>query len=449
MVWPVSLQANKIMATLSHTCINRLNDNTMKLNLFILLIITTICFTSCHDEGTTINYDVELPEPTEPEQENNLRDTLDLTNRETIYQLEEFNESGIAGLARFIEIADSGGFLVVIEIQAGVEGAVIPVIETGHYREGGEEILLTLNPVDPETGVSETIVSQLNNGDSITYLESKDLDAHLQLNLDKQPVAVADMGINIFVNEEILELNQADFPDINGELTVLIRRNGKSVFIIEMDGLETGLYPAHFHNNSSEVEITLNPVDGETGMSETVVDSLDNGRSFDGNLFILSIVPGYIEVHDKDNYSLIVGRKPFGFLNNGVESTGYELQEENNSGVESFLTYLGIINFLNKVGSPTAIVRLHHTASYPQPYAEIRYGPIDGGGDLALSFKNFKEVNALEKFGVVKEAKLTSISSLEDGTSTSYEEITKLESHMLVYSDSTKTELIAKANLNN
>lgn len=423
----------------------------MKLQLYILLILSTICFTSCHDEGTTINYDTDLPEPTEPELEDNPRDTLNLTNRETVYQLMEFEDSGISGLARFIEIAD-GGFLAVIEIQAGVEDDVIPFIESGHYREGGDssKVLLTLNPVDPETGVSETIVTELNNGEPITYLESRDINGHLQVNVNKEPVAVADIGVQFFVTRETIALNPIDFPDITGSITFNVRRTRAAEVVIEMKGLEDGQYPAYFYNNESDVLLTFNPVDGETGESVTLINSFDDGSSFDGKFFVQGINAGYLQVHDTDNFSKILGRTVFGLFTGGVESSSYTLQEQNDSGVQAYFTYIGNINsFTNTVGPPNAIVRLHHSADYPNPYAEIRSGRIGGRGGVALTISNFEEIDALEKFGVVKEGKLTSVSELDNGDKISYDELTSLSSHILVYSDSTKTEVIAQANLNN
>src|SRR5690606_4746237 len=74
---------------------------------------------------------------------------------------------------------------------------------------------------------------------------------------------------------------------IFGTATFDERLSGETVVIITLEGTETGdSHPAHIYTGaatdaSEDVEISLNDVNGETGMSITHISSLDDDTSID------------------------------------------------------------------------------------------------------------------------------------------------------------------------
>ena len=101
---------------------------------------------------------------------------------------------------------------------------------------------------------------------------------------------------------KVYELNAVANPDISVTATFMENEDGTTTVEIELQNTPAGgTHPAHIHFNSAEeggdIGISLNPVDGTTGMSMTQVMSLDgedgDSISYEGLLEF----DGYINVH--------------------------------------------------------------------------------------------------------------------------------------------------------
>lgn len=86
-------------------------------------------------------------------------------------------------------------------------------------------------------------------------------------------------------------------PDINGEVTFLKVDDNSTLVTIELVGTDEGeTHPAHIHANSASqgggIVVSLTPVNGATGISETTVTERDDGTpinyegliNFDGHV---------------------------------------------------------------------------------------------------------------------------------------------------------------------
>lgn len=102
-------------------------------------------------------------------------------------------------------------------------------------------------------------------------------------------------------------LHRANFNPTSGKVTVKALESDKLEFRIELSNTIEGIaHPAHLHFGSvsevGELAFGLNPVDGATGESVTVLDgvTLADGRVLTYDLFLQ--LDGSIKIHMNDNY---------------------------------------------------------------------------------------------------------------------------------------------------
>lgn len=269
------------------------------------------------DDGTPITYE-ELNEfdghLNVHENSNNLDDLVmqgdigqnDLTGISNIYGLPEFNVSGIAGTAKFSE-RRNGEALAVIELVNTLAGTTHPVdINTNSALEGGV-FVFSFNDVDGETGISQTNVSQLDDGSEFGFDELANINGHVEVYLDPmnmQLISQGDIGTNELTGTAVTyNLNEVGTSGIQGTATFNQRLDGTALAVIELENTMPGAsYPSHIHQNdmvtTGPVIFTLNNIDGNTGMSQTNVSQLDDGTPF--NYVDVVDVDGYINVHLSD-----------------------------------------------------------------------------------------------------------------------------------------------------
>jgi hypothetical protein len=88
------------------------------------------------------------------------------------------------------------------------------------------------------------------------------------------------------VEEREYTLNSLSDPEIFGTITFTKQDEGATLVRIVLEGTNPGnSHPTHIHANSASqggpIMINLSNVDGESGISETVVSQLDNGTAID------------------------------------------------------------------------------------------------------------------------------------------------------------------------
>ena len=157
--------------------------NAPKILLLLLLSLALACSKS--DDGKTPDPDSN-PDP-EP----------DPVERVT-YNLVAANNSGAAGTAELIR-NDNGTSTIYIELTAGPAGLHPAAVHYNSVAEGGA-VAITLNAC--ECQISETVITQLDNGTAISFDELMTFDGHINIyqseQLPENVIAQVDIGSNAF-----------------------------------------------------------------------------------------------------------------------------------------------------------------------------------------------------------------------------------------------------------
>src|SRR5690606_17317999 len=100
----------------------------------------------------------------------------------TSYTMGPVSDPGISGTITFTQV-DAASTLVTIELNGTSSGDIHPThIHANSSSEGGP-IVIDLNSVDGATGISETTVTQLDNGTAITYEGLLTFNGHANVHL--------------------------------------------------------------------------------------------------------------------------------------------------------------------------------------------------------------------------------------------------------------------------
>ncbi|MAN26825.1 MULTISPECIES: CHRD domain-containing protein [Mesonia] len=244
----------------------------------------------------------------------------DLTEESLTYDLGERAVAGISGEVTFHQ-RKNGEALAVIMLDNTPAGGMHPAhIHANTAAEGGE-IKFTFNPVNGDTGMSMTNVSELDGGQSFTYDDIMDYDGYVNVHLSADDlgtiVAQGDIGQNSLTGESLsYTLNEVAIPGISGSVMFEERMNGEALATIMLANTpEDGEHPAHIHMNSAaeggDIAFTFTPVNGATGISRTNVSQFDNGNPF--MYSDISGYDGYVNVHlSADDLATLVAQGNIG-----------------------------------------------------------------------------------------------------------------------------------------
>jgi hypothetical protein len=213
----------------------------------------------------------------------------ELTDVSKTYSLSEKDVPGISGLATFYE-RENGEALAIIQITNAVNGMMHPAhIHNNTAVEGGD-IAFTFNPVDGNTGISATNIAALDNDVAFLYIDIIDFDGYINVHESDMSlgtiVAQGDIGQNELSGVSTsYVLNEVDTSGISGTATFYGRNNGEALAVIALQNTPVdGLHPAYIYSNdvatTGDIIFTFNPVDGNTGISETNVSALDDNAVF-------------------------------------------------------------------------------------------------------------------------------------------------------------------------
>ena len=230
-----------------------------------------------------------------------------LTGTTKTYALNDVSMSGISGTAKFSE-RQNGDALAVIELTNTIQGTISPAhIHNNTALEGGA-IVFTFSDVNGDTGISKTNVSQLDDGTDFGFIDVTEYDGYINVHLDptnlQTIISQGDIGENELTGAAVTyNLNEVGTSGIEGTAIFYQRNNGTSLAVIQMENTRPGdSYPSHIHENdiatTGPIIFTFNNIDGDTGMSQTNVEFLDNDVPFGYDEVV--VVNGYINVHLSD-----------------------------------------------------------------------------------------------------------------------------------------------------
>jgi hypothetical protein len=339
----------------------------------------------------------------------------DLTGTTIEYDLGEKDAPGISGTATFSERVN-GEALAELMLTNTPDGGVHPahIHENTALETGG--ILFTFTPVDGDTGMSAT------NVDTYAYSEISSLDAYINVHLSAANlgtiVAQGDIGQNDLTgNTTVYDLGEKDAPGISGTATFSERVNGEALAeLMLMNTPAGGVHPAHIHENTAVetggILFTFSPVDGDTGMSATNVDTYMYSE--------ISGLDAYINVHlSAANLGTIVAQGDIGQNDLTGDSKVYTLNEKDVAGISGTATFYKRVN-----GSALAILEVQNTVPGAAHPAHIHQNDAATGGAIAVSFAPVNGDTGMSA---------TQIEQLDDETSVTYDEILTFNGYINVH----------------
>jgi hypothetical protein len=228
----------------------------------------------------------------------------ELTATSKVYPLGSVADPNILGTATFTKRVN-GEALAIIQLQNTPDGGMHPGhIHINTAAEGGA-IAFTFKPVNGTTGMSKTNVAKLDNGTPFLYDNVKDFDGYINIHLSVDNlatlVAQGDIGQNELTGDvKSYVLKTKDVAGISGNATFEKRFNGETLVTLKLNGTPAdGSHPAHIHMNSAEeggaIAISLNSVNGKTGVSKTQVAKFNNDAAVTFDQLLM--YNGYINVH--------------------------------------------------------------------------------------------------------------------------------------------------------
>lgn len=359
-----------------------------------------------------------------------------LTGNTITYDLGEKAVPGISGSLIFAE-RENGKALATIMLANTPANGIHPAhIHANTALEGGG-ILVSFNPVNGNTGMSVTNIATYNDGSAFSYADISSLDAYVNVHLSADQlstiVAQGDIGQNDLTGNTITyDLGEKAVAGISGNVTFAERINGESLATIMLANTPAnGIHPAHIHENTAAegggILFSFNPIDGDTGMSMTNVDT-----------FMYSDIPSldaYVNVHlSATQLSTIVAQGDIGRNDLTGESKIYTLNEKDVAGIS------GTASFYKRMdGSALAVLNIMNTPANGMHPAHIHENDSATGGPIAFSFNPVDGNTGMS---------MTQLEALDDNTSFLFDDVLTFNGYINVHLSATQlSTIVAQGNI--
>lgn len=385
------------------------------------LLLCALFITSCDDD----------PTPMPP-----------LTGDQMMFNLMGVDNSGIMGTATFA-MREDGATVVTLNLTGTTSGNSHPShIHFNTAAEGGD-IAVGLTPVDGATGESVTVVTQLENGTSISYEELVDFDGYINVHNSMDDLATllsqGDIGQNALTGESyVYALGEKDVAGVSGTFSIFERRNGEALGIVALSGTMAGNeHPGHIHFNSAVegggIAYSFNPVNGASGMSVNNIAMLDDGTPI--TYAQLLDYDGYVNIHNSmADLATLLAQGDIGANELTGEMTAYELAEVDQAGT------MGTITFMErKDGSTLSKIELMNTTPGDMHPAHIHENDAAEGGPILFTFNQVNGDTGMS---------MTNIEMLDNGIMISYTDLLGIDGYVNVHkSMSDLATLVAQGNI--
>lgn len=386
----------------------------IQIRQLIMLLAMAMTFMACNDD--------ENP-PMDPEDI--------LSGQFKTYNLGQVGGSGISGTAEFEETS-TGNTRLTITLTGTPNGGEHPAHIHFNSALVGGGIAISLEPINGTTGISETLITETDDGGAIRYTELLDYDGYINVHLSMQElatvVAQGDIGSNELTGEsKTYPLNEAAVAGISGEIVFQERKSGNAIATINLAGTpDGGMHPAHIHTNSAAVgggiEFTFNPVNGTTGMSVTdmragMMDGED-GYTFEE----VQEVDGYVNVHlSAASLGTIVAQGDIGSNELTGESKSYTLNERAVDGISGEILFEE-----RKNGFALATITLEGTPNGGIHPAHIHANSAAMGGGILFTFKSVDGSTGMSKTD-------TRVGVMAGETGYTFEEVQEVDGYVNVH----------------
>ena len=375
--------------------------------LGVLALVSSLLFTGCNNDDEPV---VEEP---------------GLTGNKEEYTLFTIGNSGVTGKVTFTE-RDDNTTLVTIVLTGVATGADHPVhIHANTAVETGG-IIISLTNVDA-AGKSETAVTALDDGTAITYSEMIAFDGYVNVHNSSGDLGTLVVQGDIGQNEltgmiEDFDLFEAMVDGISGDITFAERVNGETLVTIDLEGTTMGGdHPAHIHTESvaegGGIVISLNNVDGATGISKTNIAQNDEGSII--TYSDLKEFDGHAKVHmSGSNLGTIIAEGDIGINKLTSNSVAFPLMELGDSGISGSVTFTE-----RESGASLVTIDLSGTASDGNYPAHIHANTAAEGGGIMISLNNVNGNGDSD----------THIEMDNDGTAVTYDELVDYNGYVNIH----------------
>jgi hypothetical protein len=234
-----------------------------------------------------------------------------LTGEFEEYPLLSQNEDNINGTVYFRQ-RKNNTTLVEMELTGTASG----LDHTTHIHQStalsGGVIEISFNNVDGGSGISQTNITQMDDGTTITYDELTNYDGHVVVHPNANQlsiVAKGDIGSNILTGEsKEYAINAVGGSGVSGTVTFFERKSGLTMIEVVVTGTNSGnAHPNHIHENNvstgGSIVLDFNDVDGGSGISRTDAIKFNDGTSV--TYAELLAYDGHVIIHNHVNFSTI------------------------------------------------------------------------------------------------------------------------------------------------
>ncbi|MCM8570808.1 CHRD domain-containing protein [Gramella jeungdoensis] len=218
------------------------------------------------------------------------------------------------------------------------------------------------------------------------------------------------------------DLSARSNSSVSGTATFTENEDNSTTLELKLDGTTSGMHPAHIHFNSAseggDIAVSLEAVDGSTGMSTTTFSTLDDGTAI---TYMEAVnFDGYINVHlSADDLGTLVAQGDIGVNDLTGESKSYTLSSRDVDGI------MGSVLFEERAnGEAQATLMLENSPEDGMHPAHIHMNTAAEGGDIAFTFKSVNGTTGMSR---------TNVSALDDGTMFGYEDILDFDGYVNVH----------------
>lgn len=226
----------------------------------------------------------------------------------------------------------------------------------------------------------------------------------------------------IFMPEEVVyDLASVSNSAISGTAIFTMNEDNSTTVSITLSGTSSGSHPSHIHFNSAAegggIAVSLNPVDGATGMSMTKVSQLEDGTPITYDE--LTMFNGYINVHESmDNLQTLIAQGDIGSNDLTGDMKTYPLNSVDFPNISGEAIFNKRVN-----GSTLVTIQLNGTTSGTHP-SHIHFNTAAEGGGIAVGLNPVDGTTGISK---------TSVTMLEDQTAVSYEDLIDFDGYINVH----------------
>jgi hypothetical protein len=227
-------------------------------------------------------------------------------------------------------------------------------------------------------------------------------------------------------------------PAINGNVTFAKKNDGTTLVTIQLTGTTTGgNHPAHIHANSAaqsgDIIVDLNPIDGRTGKSETIISALKSGSKVTYEQLIN--LDGYINVHQSaTDLATLIAQGDIGINELTTTSKTYALSSVSNPAVS------GTAKFTKRVSGKTLVsLALTGTTAGVSSIAHIHLNTVAQTGEVVVDLTAVNGSNGKSE---------TSVNKLNSGGEITYDEFLNFNGYINVHQSATAiSTLIAQGDI--